>query len=229
MFTNFEIKKPAKNLNYYHFSPISSLKEKHAEELKLFEDFPEKDYDNENKKNEFIDKIKNFPIEIFINITINKLISKTGLNFLYEKKDNNDVSSNFFKFSLDIIGVIGFIGSNKLPEKSLKLLIKYFDKDVFRDKLIQKLDCEGFFISLYGLRYCLYSLKNENNKKNFYTSLFHYKEYKLPANKGQIPGCEPIKNKKKFINPSSTFKLFGKKFYFNLKIFKIIIFLIKIK
>ena len=114
------------------------------------------------------------------------------------------------KFSLDIIGVISVIGSNKLPEKSSKLLAKYFDKDVFRDKLIQKLDCEGFFISLYGLRYCLYSLKNENNKKNFYTSLFHYNENKLPANKGQIPGCEPVKNKKKFINMILTKRMIDK-------------------
>ena len=191
IFTDFEIEISPKILNYYTFSPISSLKEQYKKELELFEKYPEKDYNNKNKRDEFINKIKDLPIEIFINISINKLITKIGLEYFYSPNkdgvEEDKTNSNFFEFIKYVIG------SNKMPKKMSKLLTMIYDKDLFNKNLIKKVnDEEGFFISLYGLRYCLKSLKNEKEKKNFYTSLLHEKKYELPEDMRQIPGCFPI-------------------------------------
>ena len=197
-FNDFEIVKSQKILSHYSFPCKSLLKTEYSKVLNLFKKYTEENYNDEDKKNEFKNQIKDFPIEIFVNITINTLITKIGIKSYFnenknDKKDKNDERcSNFLKFAKDILG------SSNNPQKMSKLLIMYYDKDIFKKKLSNKLDEEGFFISLYGLRYCLNSLKNdtekEKEKNNLYTSLFHKKKYKLPAEKSQIPGSHPLKN-----------------------------------
>ena len=191
-FWDFEIKKSSKILSYYSFSPKSSLKKEYHKVLKLFENYPEKNYDDIDKKGEFIEKTKDIPIEIFINIIINILITRKGLQSLYsyEKKEKKDKYLNLLKFAKDVLY------SKCLPSKMSKLLKLYLDKDYFKILIKNKLDEEGFFISLYGLRYCLNSLKNERNKINFYSSLLHTKKNNFPHDKNQIPGIQPVQNKR---------------------------------
>ena len=72
----FKSKEKQEKINYYYFAPISSLKKDYTKVFKLFNGYPKESYLDNNKRNEFIKKIKDFPIEIFINISINKVISK---------------------------------------------------------------------------------------------------------------------------------------------------------
>ena len=177
---DFKLKEYPEQINYYYFAPISSLKNYHSKVLKLFNEYPKESYLDKNKRNEFIKNIKDFPPEIFINISINKVISKIGLNNDYK----NQANSNLLKFLCEILY------NQTFNKKISKLIAFYFDEIAYEKKLSNKLNGEVFLISLYGLRYCLYSLKNENIKKNIYNTLFHKSECALPQDKNQIPGVE---------------------------------------
>ena len=188
-FDDFELEIPKNRINYYNFVSFSLLKLNYSEVLKLFIEYPEQDYTNKDKQEVFINQIKNLNIEIFINIIINLTYIKIGLNDDYSK----DRCSNFFKFLNKVLSSSDI--PNKIRERIYKLLTKYLYKvKDNQEKLINKIDNyedekEKFLISLYGLRYCVYSLKNENNDfKNFYACLLHKNEKNFPADITQIPG-----------------------------------------
>ena len=115
---DFKLKEYPDQINYYYFAPISSLKNDYSKVLKLFNEYPKESYLDKNKTNEFIKNIKDFPSEIFINISINKVISKIGLNNDYK----NQAYSNLLKFIYEVLKYQTF------DKKIAKLIAFYFDE-----------------------------------------------------------------------------------------------------
>ena len=187
-FEDFKIQTQNYLINYYNFMPLSSSMHNYFEELKLFTEYPEDDYTNKDKQKIFANEIKNLDVEIFINITINLIITKIGLNGGY----SNDKYINFFKFANVVFSSGGI--SSQINKDLNKLLTKYYDKgkytEILKIKLCKGMDeIEGFLISLYGFRYCFYSYKNEKEgHNNFYANLLHKKEPNFPNDLSHIPG-----------------------------------------
>ena len=197
-FKDFKLKDEKIEINYCYFLPQDNLKDKYMEVLQLFDQFSEKDYTDEKKKKLFNKEIKDIPFEIITNIVINRIIINMGINDGYSDK-KNDNALNFWK---EII--LSKIKKCKLS----KLMTMYLDKKKYEENQLKtKLDQEGFLISLYGLRYCIKSLKNEAEHKNFYTAVLHKKKEQVPFDKDQIPGINPIKNKRFIINGFLTKKI----------------------
>ena len=184
-FEDFKLQ-PKYAINYYNFLPLSSFKDKYYKALQLFDEYKKENYNNDDEIRKFKKEIEEFPFEIIINIIINRFISKFGLNQGYNKDEYNDI----LKFVNEIIT------ETTMHKKISRLLIMYNDKNSYKTKLKEKLGEDGFLVSLYGLRYVIYSLKNEKINKNYYSELLHIKKYKLPKDINLIAGTETEDNPK---------------------------------
>ena len=207
IFNNFKLNLQKNKINFYNFLPRKSLKELCQSSIKLFEEYKEEDYTNEEKAKEFANKI-NDP-EVYCNITINKIISKLGLNDIYEEEKY----ANFFLLSAYVFSsmnikeflsyfLIYFYDKEKFTKVLKPFLIYFYDKEKFTKVLKPKLlikekdnHINGFIYLLYGMRYCFQSLEKKN--KNFYFSLL---QNEIPKdNINNIPGAMIMENKNEII------------------------------
>ena len=165
----------------------------YLEELKLFEDIKEKNFSNSTDK--FSELIKNNSLDIFLNLSINKIISNLGLKKYINDKDEYQNFSSFMKSLLS--------SSLEINSELKELLFLFFDYDTFVGKLKPKLvnsngiiNQQIFEMILYGFRFCFNTLdKKEENKENglLFESLLK-KDCINIINKSFIPGIDDIED-----------------------------------
>ena len=173
---NFEFNEKEKNILIYYFFPSEKEDyQKYLEQCKIFDECTK----NNNYEN-FLQNIES-NLDIFIIITINKIINKINLD-KDKEKDNNSIDFKYFSNE-----------NTKLCNENLfNLLSLYYNKDKFYEMLKEKLSKEEeidqnlFIILLYGFRYCAQSLNNKNNN-NLYCSLFSENCLNI-LNESYIPG-----------------------------------------
>ena len=144
---------------------------------------------NQNFQSDYTNYIKSIPdikeldidddIDTLLTISINKFFS--NLNYISEKDEFLKISSFFNN-----------IFEKKYPNNKelIKLLNLYFDYNLFSNKILKNLiyDRNFYEILLYGFRYCVQSLENDNNNGQ---NLFQYlltSEYEKAINQSLIPG-----------------------------------------
>ena len=150
----------------------------------------------EENKNLFGEFIKNNGLDAFIIVSINQIISK----LMYNDKDIENEYQNFSKMCGQIF--------KDYEENIKKLLFLFLDEEQYKNILKPKIEeqkneisCEGdpFESLLYGYRFCVESLNN-NNKKSLYKSILT-QECLNSIKKSYIPGnfntIENISNDKK--------------------------------
>ena len=165
----------------------------YLDELNLFEDIREKKFNTSTEK--FSELIKNNSLDIFVTLSINKIISNLGLKNYINDKDEYQNFSSFIK-SL-------FSSSFKINADLKKLLFLYFDYDTFEGKLKSKLvnskginNSQIFEIILYGFRFCVNTLdKKEEDKENglLFESLLK-QDCEDIINKSFIPGIDDVED-----------------------------------
>ena len=160
----------------YHFFP--SKEEDLKKYVKQYNKFGQKLSENEPKYESFQHIKEKYGLDMLIILIFNKIISHLDYNNLEEDK-----LSIFSKLHLE-----GYLNNN-----IIELLSLYYDKKNFNEKIKTKLLKDGeidqnlFIILLYGFRYCVQSL----NENNLYSNLFNkncssiFKNYFIPGNHSQ--------------------------------------------
>ena len=163
------------------------------------------DYLKYSKEDDLIDKIKNniksardeltklikeYDLDIFLTVSINKIISNLGIRTNIEDKNKYSEFFSYIKSLLDTNGLF----KNNLK----KLLSLFYDIDTFKNKT-QKLlgfengavDHQTFEIILYGFRFCLNILDAEEKDGDYlYKSLLEKDKYSKVIEKTCIPGID---------------------------------------
>ena len=143
-------------------------------------------FNDSSKK--FIDMIKNNDIDIFVSLTINKIISNLGLNDYLSEKNEYQLFCTWTKnmFNLEY----------KINENMKKLFYLFYDDKTFMDKMRGKLLDESNIINqqlletlLYGFRFCINTLNNDRNEKCLYRALLQ-KDNNDAIKSCYIPGCD---------------------------------------
>ena len=139
--------------------------------------------------------IQKHGIPIFLNVTINKIISNLGLkNYIQDK----DEYQNFCSFIKSLLNT----SKHKINDKLCKLLYLFYDDKTYmenmRPKIIDEneiIDPQLFEIILYGFRFCVNTLNNDNeeNIHYLYKSLL-IKGYKNDVDNCYIPGIDGIED-----------------------------------
>ena len=179
-------KKNAEVMLSYFFLPLEEEDyKKYSEESKVF--LQNSTYDLNNK--EIADLIEKDGIDIFLCVSINKVISNLGL----KKYETKDVYKNFSKYAKSL-----FSDKQKLnlSYELCNLLDLFYDSHTYMSKMKPKIPEEKgvlnqkvFEILLYGFRYCVNTLDNYKNKNEEF--LFHSllsRNYSNIINKSFIPG-----------------------------------------
>ena len=138
--------------------------------------------------------IQELGINIFLDISINKIISKLGLNNYIT--DKNEYQS----FSSSINVMITTSKPKVIDDKVCKLLNLFYDDKTYIEKMQPiitnkngLINQELFEILLYGYKFCINSIDNQNQEDNkyLYESLLN-KDYLNVIDKCYIPGIEGI-------------------------------------
>ena len=152
---------------------------KYNEKLKSFENII-----NQNDNNDFINSNPYIDddIDTLLTIAINKFFC--NLKFI-SKKDE------FFKFSSFFTKI--FEKKYQNNKELINLLNLYFDYNIFSKKIIIHLiyDRNFYEILLYGFRYCVQSLDNNNNNDKNGQYLFRFlltSEYEKAISQSLVPG-----------------------------------------
>ena len=161
----------------YHFFP-SNIKEDLKKYVKKYNKFEQRLSEDEPKIESFQHIKEKYGLDMLIILLFNKIISHLDYNNLEEDK-----LSIFSKLHLE----------DYLNNNIIELLSLYYDKDKFNEKMKPKLLKDGeldqnlFIILLYGFRYCVQSV----NENNLYNNLFNrncssiFKQYYIPGNHSQ--------------------------------------------
>ena len=165
----------------------------YLEELKMFEDIREKKFNTSTEQ--FSKLIKNNSFDIFLNLSINKIISNLGLKNYINDKDEYQNFSSFIKSLLS--------SSLEINSELKKLLFLFFDYDTFIGKMKPKLislngltNPQIFEMILYGFRFCFNTLdKNEEDKENglLFESILK-KDCINIISKSFIPGIDDVED-----------------------------------
>ena len=165
----------------------------YLEELKLFEDIREKKFNTSTEQ--FSKLIKNNSLDIFLNLSINKIISNLGLKNYINDKDEYQNFSSFIKSLLS--------SSFEINSELKNLLFLFFDYDTFLGKLKPNLISSNGIINpqifemiLYGFRFCFNTLdKKEDDKENglLFESILK-KDCENIINKSFIPGIDDVED-----------------------------------
>ncbi len=195
---SFENKNKSKEqdmLNFY-FLPLDNI-ETYQRYMQQFSDFElaRKHQFSLSKTKSFADHIKLNGIDMFLVMSINKVISNLGLKTSDTKK--NTEYHNFSIFTQTLFSK-DYIFKNQAMKD---LLYLFFDENTFNTKL-KPLFMSGAFMNqklleivLYGLRFCVSSLsvkeesKEEYNKDLLYESLLSKNCHKN-LTQNFIPGCD---------------------------------------
>ena len=152
------------NFLAYFFLPLNDDDyNNYIKEVNLFDLYQSNNFKSETK--ELANMIKNYGLDIFISISINKIISNIGIqNYLINK-------SEYFNFSSFIKAL--FEHDFKISNNLKKLLYTLYDNNIFQGKVRKYLEQENgvinpkiFEIILYGFRFSVNVLGNEDNENN---------------------------------------------------------------
>ena len=179
------------NFLAYFFLPLNDDDyNNYIKEVNLFDLYQSNNFKSETK--ELANMIKNYGLDIFISISINKIISNIGIqNYLINK-------SEYFNFSSFIKAL--FEHDFKISNNLKKLLYTLYDNNIFQSKVRKYLEQENgvinpkiFEIILYGFRFSVNVLgneDNENNDKNYLYKSLLTKNYSLAIKSSYIPGID---------------------------------------
>ena len=177
----------------YFFMPLDNetIYNNYLEELNLFEEIRIKKFNTTTK--EMAEKIKQNGLDVFLIISINKIISNLSLKNYIKDKDEYQNFSSFIK-SL-------FFSNYELTPELKELLLLFYDEhkymEIIREKLAKKdevLNQQKFEILLYGFRFCVSTLSNKNKNDNLLFSSFFKKEAEDLINKSLIPGIDNVED-----------------------------------
>ena len=178
-------------LNYCFITLDNDIdKNNYAEEFKNFELCKSSKFCDDEI---LVKNIKDFGIDTFLCISINKIVSNLG----HKNAKNKEGNTNFFNFAQKL-----FNEKYKCNENLVKLLFLFFDENQFNKKIKKELNRNGsidpklFEIILYSFRFCVQSLdalgiqkRNQINMNLLYASLLD-KNCKKNLNECYIPGNE---------------------------------------
>ena len=156
-------------LNYF-FLPLNEEEEfnKYKNVLNSFEKIRKNKFNEDIK--DMLNLIKENGLDIFLIISINKILSNLGLkNYLSDK----DEYQNFSSFAKSLFA------NYEIDEELKNLLFLLFDNSKFLEKFKTKLvkeneliDQQIFEMILYSYRYCVNTLDENKNESSLYKSLF---------------------------------------------------------
>ena len=152
----------------FFFLPLEEDEyQKYLEESKLF--IQNSNFDLNNK--EIANLIARDGIDIFLCISINKIISNLGL-YKYEEKET------YKKFSQYAKSLFADKNKLKISKELCDLLDFFFDSKIYINKIKPKIPLENkkinqkiFEILLYGFRYCVQTLSNNYNEPTMFQSI----------------------------------------------------------
>ena len=204
-FTKFDFKKAGLNFNNEFPSLIKDEKQKQMLTY-FFIPLDEDDYTHYSEalqkfENIQKNKFKNGPtqlnyslplMDIFINITLNRVISDYSLNY----SSDNIEYKNFFSFVKPLLDA-----NSNITDDFKKLLCLFYDESIYSKKLRPKLikendiiDLNIFEMILYGFKLCTNTLNNEDgDNTGIYSSFFKIKGIEL-INKLYIPGIDIVED-----------------------------------
>ena len=165
----------------YFFLPLEKNDyDKYQEESSQLEILRNTKFNESSKK--FLDLIKNNDLDIFVSLTINKIISNLGLNNYLSEKNEYQPFCTWIKNLFNV--------EYKINENMRKLLNLFYDDLTFMNKMREKLLDENKIINqqlletlLYGFRFCINTLTNNRNEKYLYRTLLQ------KDNNDVIKGC----------------------------------------
>ena len=171
----------------YFFLPLEEGDyNKYNDESSQLEILRNTKFNDTSKK--FIEMIKNNDIDIFVSLTINKIISNLGLKDYLSEKNEYQLFSTWAKKL--------FNNDYKINENMKKLFYLFYDDKTFMEKMRGKLLDEKNIINqqlletlLYGFRFCISTLNNDRNEKFLYRTLLQ-KDNNDAIKSCYIPGCD---------------------------------------
>ena len=174
----------------YYFLPLDDDDyTKYQEEMNLFDMYQKNGF---NVSTEDLNKlIKNYGLDIFLTVSINKIISNLGSKTYTKDKDEYSNFSSFIKtlFDNDKEDLLTF--------KLKKLLYLFYNSDIFKEKTKKLLGYENDIINpqlfemiLYGFRLCVNVLDTKDKEKNYLYKSFFEKNYSDNIEKTFIPGID---------------------------------------
>ena len=180
------------NNNYltYFFLPLDDDDyTNYSEELNLFDMYQKNKFSTATK--ELYNLIEKYGLDIFLTVSINKIISNLGSKTYIKDKDD------YFNFSAFIKSLFETENNDLLSYKLKKLLYLLYDSDIYTSKTIKLFGLENgdidhhlFEILLYGFRLCINVLDNKENEKNYLYKSFFEKNYIEALEKSCIPGMD---------------------------------------
>ena len=173
----------------YFFLPLDDDDyKKYSKEMELFDLYQKNRF--KTATSDLANLIKEYGFDIFLTVSINKVISNLGFkNYLIDNVEYSNFSS-FIKSLFDSEDLM----NNKLK----KLLYLLYDSDNFQKKKILFSDESGvinpklYEILLYGFRLCINVLANhyqDNDKNYLYKSILDKKAHES-IEKSYIPGID---------------------------------------
>ena len=180
-----KVKKNENMLSYFLLPLDEGDYSKYEEELNIF--MKNTNFDPNNKEIENL--IEKDGIDIFLLITINKIIGNLGL-------ENYDSKDTYKKFSIYAKSLLSNNNKLKKNKELCNLLNLFYDSQIYLKKIKPKLILEKgsfnkdmFEILLYGYRYCVNTLDNSNNNgDNFLYQSLLSKNCINAIEKSLIPG-----------------------------------------
>ena len=195
----------------YFFLPLNYDSEKtiddsdyesYLKEMEYFELIQQQKFNIATK--EMAELIKNKGLNLFLLVSINKIISNLALRNYVIDKDEYQNFSSYIK---------SLFGSNyKLSPELKNLLYLFYDENIYNDKMRPKLvkendtlDQQLFEMLLYGFRFCVNTIDNSDKDNTFLFQSF-FKDDAINSIKDiYIPGIDEKLyinkvNKKQFLN-----------------------------
>ena len=185
-FDTFDITQDEIFLTYFFLPSDEKDYDKYIEEMQKFEIIRNNKFNTTTKG--MSEQIEKNGLDIFLLVSINKIISNLGLKNYIADKDEYQNFSSFIK-SL-------FQNDYKISEKIFKLLCIFYDSKTFIEKIRPKLvdengliDQQLFEMLLYGFRYCFNTIYNEKNGNYLYNSILQ-RDSPETIEKSFIPGID---------------------------------------
>ena len=156
---------------------------RYLEKLKQFEILKNQNFED-CKEN--YDLIKRDDFDIFLTISINKIIFNiSSFNYIFDK----DEYKNFSIFTKSLLD-----DNYKNNLDFIKLLNLFFDYDSYIEKIFYNLMNENSLeIILYGFRYCIHSLENNENENLLFKSILSQKCIEI-IEQSLIPGIDSLED-----------------------------------
>ena len=176
----------------YFFLPLNDDDyKKYLDGVKLFEEIKDNNYNSEPKK--FSNFISENGLDIFLDITINKIIYNSALNY---SDNNNHEYKKFSKFSQ-----ILFDSIEDFSDELKDLLSLFYDESNYGIKIRSAILNENKNINitlleslLYGFKFCTNTLNNKNLIGEILYSSFFKKDGINYINNCFLPGIDVVED-----------------------------------